>query len=80
MCILNIQKYSHTHIYPFIAKLYWLPVCHILYTTILLIYKAIHYDSPDYLLSLLKVKLPTSTTTRYTIMVLLQIPPKHNLH
>ena len=63
-CIFNIPKYSHTHISPFLVKLHWLPVRHrILYKTLLLAHKAIHHDSPDYLASLLKLKLPTSTTT-----------------
>ena len=87
-CIFNIPKYSHTHISPFLVKLHWLPVqCtvysvrhRILYKTLLLGHKAIHHDSPDYLASLLKLKLPTSTTTRSTNMFLLQLPPKHNLH
>ena len=52
----------------------------ILYKTLLLAHKAIHHDSPDYLASLLKLKLPTSTTTRSTNTFLLQLPPKHNLH
>ena len=52
----------------------------ILYKTILLAHKAIHHDSPDYLASLLKLKLPTSTTTRSTNTFLLQLPPKHNFH
>ena len=80
-CIFNIPKYSHTHISPFLVKLHWLPVRHrILYKTLLLAHKAIHHDSPDYLASLLKLKLPTSTTTRSTNTFLLQLPPKHNLH
>ena len=46
-CIFNIPKYSHTHISPFLVKLYWLPVRHrILYKTLLLAHKAIHHDSP----------------------------------
>ena len=66
--IFNIPKYSHTHISPFLVKLHWLPVRHrILYKTLLLAHKAIHHDSPDYLASLLKLKLPTSTTTRSSI-------------
>ena len=61
---------------PFLIKLHCLPVRHrIPYKTLLLAHKAIHHDSPDYLASLLKLKLPTSTTT-----FLLQLPPKHNLH
>ena len=49
-CIFNIPNYSHTHISPFLVKLHWLPVRHsILYKTILLAHKEIHYDSPDYL-------------------------------
>ena len=83
MCIFNIPIYSHTHISPFLVKLHWLPVRNIiLYKTILLAHKAIHHDSPNYLLkaSLLKLKLPTSTTTRSTNTFLLQLPPKHNLH
>ena len=82
-CIFNIPKYSHTHISPFLVKpkLHRLPVRHrILYKTLLLAHKAIHHDSPDYLASLLKLKLPTSTTTRSTNTFLLQLPPKHNLH
>ena len=80
-CIFNIPKYSHTHISPFLVKLHWLPVRHrILYKTLLLAHKAIHHDSPDYLASLLKLKLPTSTTTRFTNTFILQLPPKHNLH
>ena len=80
-CIFNIPKYSHTHISPFLVKLHWLPVRHrILYKTPLLADKAIHHDSPDYLASLLKLKLPTITTTRSTNTFLLQLPPKHNLH
>ena len=64
-CIFNIPKYSHTHISPFLVKLHWLPVHHrILYETLLLAHKGIHHDSPHYLASLLKLKLPTSTTTR----------------
>ena len=80
-CIFNIPKYSHTYISPFLVKLHWLPVRHrILYKTLLLAHKEIHHDSPDYLASLLKLKLPTSTTTRSTNTFLLQLPPKHNLH
>ena len=80
-CIFNIPKYSHTHISQFLVKLHWLPVRHIiLYKTLLLAHKAIHHDSPDYLASLLKLKLSTSTTTRSTDTFLLQLPPKHNLH
>ena len=80
-CIFNIPKYSHTHISPFLVKLHWLPVRHrILYKTLLLAHKAIHHDSPDYLASLLKLKLPTSTTTRSTNTFLLQLPPKHYLN
>ena len=80
-CIFNIPKYSHTHISPFLVKLHWLPIRHrILYKTLLLAHKAIHNDSPDYLASLLKLKLPTSTTTRSTNTFLLQLPHKHNLH
>ena len=67
-CIFNIPKYPHTHISPFLVKLHWLPVRHrILYKTLLLAHKAIHHDSPDYLASLLKLKLPTSTTTAPSI-------------
>ena len=40
-------------------------------------HKAIHHDSPDYLESLLKLKLPT---TRSTNTFLLQLPSKHNLY
>ena len=77
-CIFNIPKYSHTHISQFLAKLHWLPVRHrILYKTLLLAHNANHHD---YLASLLKLKLPTSTTTRSTNTFLLQLPPKHNLH
>ena len=80
-CIFNIPKYSHTHISPFLVKLHWLPVRHqIIYKTLLLAHKAIHHDSPDYLASILKLKLPTSTTTRSTNTFLLQLPPKHKLH
>ena len=80
-CIFNIPKYSHTHISPFLVKLHWLPVRHrILYKTLLLAHKTIHHVSPDYLASLLKLKLPTSTTTRSTNTFLLQLPPTHNLH
>ena len=72
-CIFNILS--------FLVKLHWLPVRHrILYKTLLLAHKAIHHDSPDYLASLLKLKLPTSTTTRSTNTFLLQLPPKHKLH
>ena len=79
-CIFNIPKYSLTHISPFLVKLHWLPVRHrIRYKTLLLAHKAIHHDSPDYLASLLKLKLPTSTTTRSTNTFLLQLPPKHTL-
>ena len=80
-CIFNIPKYSHTHISTFLVKLHWLPVRNrILYKTLLLAHKEIHHVSPDYLASLLKLKLPTSTTTRSTNTFLLQLPPKHNLH
>ena len=51
-----------------------------LYKTLLLAHKAFHRDSPDYLASLLKLKLPTSTITRSTNAFPLQLPPKHNLH
>ena len=72
-CIFNILR--------FLVKLQWLPVRHrILYKTLLLAHKTIHHDSPDYLASLLKLKLPTSTTTRSTNTFLLQLPPKHKLH
>ena len=65
---------------PFLVKLHWLPVRHIiLYKTLLLAHKAIHHDSHDYLASILKLELPTSTTTHATNIVLLQLPPKHNL-
>ena len=81
MCIFNIPKYSHTHISPFLVNLHWLPIRHIiLYKTLLLAHKAIHHDSPDYLASLLKLKLPTSTITRSTNTFLLQLPSEHNLH
>ena len=80
-CIFNIPKYSHTHISTFLAKLHWLPVSHrILYKNLLLAHKAIHPYFPDYLASLRKLKLLTSTTTRSTNMFLIQLPPKHNLH
>ena len=73
-CIFNIPKYSHTHISPFLDKLHWLPVRHrILYKNLLLDHKAIDHDSPDYLVSLLKLKLPTSTTTRSTNTFLLEV-------
>ena len=73
-CIFNIPKYSHTRYISIPSKLHWLPVRHrILYKTLLLAHKAIHHDSPDYLASLLKLKLPTSTTTRSTNTFLLQL-------
>ena len=77
MSIFYIPKYSHTHISPFLIKLHVLLIRHIiLYKTLLLAHKAIHNNSPDYLASLLTLKLPTSTTSRF----LLQLPPKYNLH
>ena len=51
-----------------------------MHTGTLQAHKAIHHDSTDYLASLLKLKLPTSTTTRSTNTFLLQLHPKHNLH
>ena len=71
-CIFKIPKYYHTRISPCLVKLHWLHVRHrILYTTLLLAHKAIHHNSPDYLVSLLKLKLPNSTTTHSTNTFLL---------
>ena len=43
-------------------------------------HKAIHHHSPNYIASLLKLKLPNSSATRSTNTFLLHLPPKHNLH
>ena len=75
-CIFIIPKYYHTHISPFLAKLHWLSLRHrILFTTLLLYFKAIRHYSPDYLAFLLKLKLPTSTASRSINTFLLQLPP-----
>ena len=79
--IFNIPKYSHTHISPFLSKLNLPHVRNtILYKTIILVHKAIYRYSPDYLASLLKLKLPIISNKGSTNTILLQLLPKQYLH
>ena len=81
-CVHLLPRRSSDSITPLLKQLHWLPVPYrIKYKISLIIYKAIHHNSPDYLPSLLHIHIPiTPLQTRSSNTFILTTPHLHKHH
>ena len=72
---------KHTHSFPLLKELHWLPVAqHIQVCTLVHTFKSLNNLSPHYISSLLSVRKPPAYSLRSSTVTCLHVPKTHTSH